>query len=117
AAWLRSLPTLMPVPEDQFQAEIQRRAAAVPDPEHRQAELEKSELAEMRLSRELCKQAGLEFQGFTGLLPNAQHNGRVGLGVSFMTDAGPHQCIGFDDRAILVNSETEEVVCEIETEE
>jgi hypothetical protein len=112
AEWLRNLPNLMCVSQDGFSLEVERRVPVGTDAARRKAEAKELEPPEMQCARALCEQAGLVFLGFIGMMPEDEHQGRRGIGVSFLTASGPYRSISLEDRAILINSFTDEIVLE-----
>jgi hypothetical protein len=114
AAWLRSLPKLHVLTRDEMEAEIQRRAAALPDMPQRLVAARAHEPRPVKLIRVLCATAGHELKTLTTGDPAHVHQGLTTLAWHFVTDQGRHLMIETDDRAMMLAiDDPGQVVCEI----
>jgi len=114
AAWLRSLPSLRVKTIDEIRAEVERRAAALPDREERKRAALENEPRYMKLMRALCLDAGHEFLNATAGDPTHQHNGKNVLAWHFITNKGHHYMVDADGRAIMFDGATRKPVTEID---
>lgn len=112
--WLRNLPELVVKTTEQMKAEVERRAAALPDREERVARALASEPRHMKLIRALCGQAGQDLSRVTAADPRHKHNGHPILAYHFITDAGHHYMVDVDGQAIMFTGDKHEKVVEIE---
>ena len=113
AARLRSLPGLQVKTINEMQAEVEHRAAALPDREERKRAALESEPRYIKLMRALSQKAGHEFSHATAGDPTRQHDGKAVLAWHFITDKGHHYMVDADDRAIMFDGTTKKPVTEI----
>jgi len=102
------------MPSDEIQAEVERRAAALPDREARAAEALANEPRYMKLIQALCKAAGHELDRVTAGDPAFEYNGQQMMSWHFLTDRGHFHMADIGDKALMFKGHTAEVVCEIE---
>jgi hypothetical protein len=114
AAWLRSLPNLRMMTAVEIEAEVARRAAALPDREQRVRAALENEPRYLKLIRALCGAAGHELARVTGGDPTHEHNGTRVLAWHFLTDKGHHYMVDADGKAVMFDGTTKEMVTEVE---
>jgi len=114
AAWLRKLPGLQVMNADQMRAEVERRAAALPDREERKRAALENEPRDMKLIRELVAQAGQKLVRVNAGDPNHQHNGERTVAWHFSTDNGHHYMIDADGQALMFDGTTKNLVAQID---
>lgn len=112
--WLRNLPELVVKSTEELKAEVERRAAELPDREERIARALAKEPRSRKLIRALCAQAGQDLSRVTAADPNHKHHGQAILAYHFITDVGHHYMVDVDGQAIMFNGDTHEKVVEIE---
>ena len=88
AAWLRGRPGLRVMTVPEMKAEVERRAAALPDREERKRAALAAEPRYMKLMRALALKAGQDFSFATAGDPTQEYNGKKVLAWHFMTDKG-----------------------------
>lgn len=115
--WLRSGPKLVVMTIAEMKAEVERRAAALPDREARIAEALANEPRYMKLIRALCAKADHKLTRVTAGDPTHKHKGRPILAWHFITDKGHHFMVDADGKAMMFNGKTREKVLEIEASE
>lgn len=115
--WLKGLPNLVVMTTDEMKAEVERRAAALPDREARAAKALANEPRYMKLIRALCKAAGHELDRVTAGDPTHKYNGRQMISWHFLTDQGHFHMVDIDSKALMFEGHSDEVVCEIEASE
>jgi hypothetical protein len=113
AAWLRSLPALQVRSREDIEAEVERRAAALPDRQERQRKALENEPRYMKLIRALSLKAGHAFVRATAGDPTHRHEGKQVLAWHFLTDKGHHYMIDVDGKAIMFDGTTRKPVTEI----
>jgi hypothetical protein len=114
AAWLRNHPQLHVLTHDEMEAEVQRRAAAIPDMPQRLATARELEPRPVKLIRVLCTIAGHELERIGTGDPTYVHQGQVTVAWHFLTDRGPHVMIEADGRAMMFSADDpDQLVCEI----
>ena len=114
AAWLRSHPELHVLTRDEMEAEVRRRAAAMPDMPQRLAAARECEPRPVKLIRVLCAMAGHELERISTGDPTYVHQGQVTVAWHFLTDQGPHVMIEADERAMMFAADDpDQLVCEI----
>jgi hypothetical protein len=112
--WLKDLPNLVVMTTDEIKAEVERRAAALPDREARAAQSLANEPRYMKLIRALCEAAGHELERVTAGDPAFEYNGQQMISWHFLTDKGHFHMADIDGKALMFKGHTDEVVCEIE---
>jgi Domain of unknown function (DUF4375) len=105
ARWLRAHPELVVCTEEELEAEIVRRAEAVPDREERIAQARASEPRYYKLVRALCAQTGQELDDLTAGSPET-YNGKSYLAWHFLTDQGHHYMIDTGELALMFNDDS-----------
>ena len=115
--WLRKLPELVVMPREQLQAEVERRAAALPDREERIARALANEPRYMKLIRALCEQAGQELSRVTAGDPTHEHEGQPIVAWHFLTNVGHFYMVDVDGKGIMFHGDTHETIVEIEAGE
>jgi len=113
AQWLRQLPELVVLPDDQLREELRRRVAAIPNREERIAAALAAEPRYMKLIRALCKTAGYQFDRVTAGDPTHTLNGQQVMAWHFLTGDGHFHMVEKDRKALMFRGHTDEVVCEI----
>ena len=114
ADWLRSHPKLHVLRRDEMDAEVQRRAAAIPDMAQRIAAAREQEPRPVKLIRVLCAIAGHELERITTGDPTHVYDGQTTLAWHFLTDEGPHLMVEADGRAMMFAADDPaQLVCEI----
>lgn len=114
AAWLRGLPDLVVLSIDQMRAEIDRRAAALPDLDERIATARANEPRYTKLIRALCEAAGQELSHVTAGDPGHEYQGQNTLAWHFISDRGHHYMVETEDAAIMFDGDTDAEVTRIE---
>jgi len=114
SAWLRSLSNLRVVTADEMRAEVERRAAALPDREERKRAALENEPRYMKLMRALSLKAGQVFSYATAGDPTHQYNGKRVLAWHFITDKGHHYMVDADGKAVMFDGATKKPVAEME---
>jgi len=113
AAWLRGLPTLQVQSSQDIKAEIERRAAALPDRQERQRQALENEPRYLKLMRALSLRAGQAFVRATAGDPTHRYNGEQVLAWHFLTDKGHHYMVDAGGKAIMFDGATGKPVAEI----
>ncbi|AIY02761.1 hypothetical protein ART_3162 [Arthrobacter sp. PAMC 25486] len=117
AVWLRSQPGLLILSEPELAAHIADRVAQIPDLEERQAEADREDTPEFELIiRELCDVSGHELVKITMGDPNHEYNGETVLAWHFITDKGEFIMLDGDEEAVMVDSQTQEIIASVEFE-
>lgn len=114
AAWLRGLPNLAALAQDEIDAEIAARVAAQPDRAARVAAALEAEPRYMKLIRALCAAAGQELDRITAGDPSHTYNGEQILAWHFLTNDGHHHMLDHQGRALMFQGDTTDIVAEIE---
>jgi len=114
SAWLRSLSNLRVVTADEMRAEVERRAAALPDREERKRAALENEPRYMKLMRALSLKAGQVFSYATAGDPTHQYNGKRVQAWHFITDKGHHYMVDADGKAVMFDGATKKPVAEME---
>lgn len=120
ANWLRSLPHLVVLSIEAMQAEVKRRAAALPDREARLAQALArlmqdfaNEPRYFKLILAVCLVAGHKFSHITAQDSTYKHNGQTAIAWHFITHQGKHYLIEADGKAMMFNTESHELLLEI----
>ena len=113
-AWLHKLPGLQVMNADQMRAEVERRAAALPDREERKRAALENEPRYMKLIRGLVARAGQKLVRVNAGDPNHQHNGKRTVAWHFSTDKGHHYMVDTDGQALMFDGTTENLVAQID---
>jgi hypothetical protein len=95
-------------------AEVERRAAALPDREERKRAALENEPRYMKLMRALSLKAGQKFAHATAGDPTHQHNGKRVWAWHFITDKGHYYMVDADGRAVMFDGATNKPVTEID---
>lgn len=103
ARWLRAHPGLVVATIDEMLAEVNRRAAAVPDRAARIARARASEPRDLQLIRRLCEEAGHELERRTAA-SLLSYEGEKRWGFFFRTDRGAHVMIDLGTKALMFPS-------------
>jgi hypothetical protein len=111
--WLNRLPHLVVMTTDEMKAEVERRAAALPDREARAAEALANEPRYMKLIRALCETAGHELDRVTGGDPTYEYNGQQMISWHFLTDKGHFHMVDVGGKALMFKGHSDELVCQI----
>ena len=109
AAWLKNLPDLCALNEEQLVGEIRRRMEAVPDREARKAAAKENLPPYVKYIDALCDQAGYELDRITAGDPT-----KDGIKWYFLTDKGLHYMLETDDHATMYEHETDTIVAQID---
>lgn len=117
ARWLRSLSNLITLDPEEMDAEVERRAAALPDREERIAAAAAAAPRFEKLIVALCEAAGHELDQITAGDPSFEWNGEPLIAWHFLTDKGHFYLVDADGIARMMHGETDESVCEIEAPE
>lgn len=112
--WLRSLPHLALKTTDEMKAEVERRAATLPDREARAARELENEPLFMKLIRALCAEAEHELVAVTAGDPTHEHSGHQTLAWHFITDQGHYYMVEADGKAMMFNGDTHEQIVAIQ---
>jgi hypothetical protein len=112
--WLKSLPDLIVMTEAEMKAEVERRAAALPDRQKRAADALAKEPRFKKLIRSLCRKAGHEFSHITAGDPTHAHDGKSVLAWHFITDKGHHYMVEVDGKAVMFNGDSHNKIAEID---
>jgi hypothetical protein len=112
--WLKSLPNLIVMTEAEMKAEVERRAAALPDRQERAADALAKEPRFKKLIRSLCRKAGQELSHVTAGDPTHKHNGKTVLAWHFITDKGHHYMVDVDGKAVMFNGDSHKRIAEID---
>ncbi|MCD9032428.1 DMP19 family protein [Luteimonas sp. Y-2-2-4F] len=113
AAWLRRLPHLAVLAPEQMEAEVERRAAALPDREAREAEARAGEPRYAKLIRALCAATGQTLDRVTAGDPAFAHAGQQTVAWHFLTDRGHFYMVDLGDRALMFDGGSNRLVHEI----
>ncbi|MGV3721283.1 MAG: DMP19 family protein [Actinomycetota bacterium] len=117
AAWLRSLPGLVALPEAELDAEAKRRGAALSDREARVAAALESEPRYMKLIRALCAATGHELSHITAGDPSHEYEGQRVVAWHFITDRGHHYMVEAGGKAIMFEGSARSRVAEVDAPE
>jgi len=113
--WLRNHPFLVLMEsEEAMREEARRRGAALPDRAQRIAKAAANEYRHIKLMRALCKEAGQEFDRWTGSDKKYDYEGDQVIAYYFLTDEGGHHMIELDGRAIMLRNDSKDEVCSID---
>ncbi|HEY1067858.1 MAG TPA: DUF4375 domain-containing protein [Pirellulales bacterium] len=114
AAWLRSLPNLVVLTDEEIIAMVEARGAALPDREARIAEAEANEPRYLTLIRALCEKAGHELEDITAADNNGFFEGEQTFAWHFITDKGHHHMVDVNGVGVMFVGDTQEEVCRVE---
>lgn len=114
SAWLKSLPHLVVMTIDEMEAEIERRAAELPDRDERAAEALADEPRFMKLIRALCAKAGLELLDVTAGDPTHEHAGQPVLAWHFITDQGHRYMVEAEGHATMFDGDSDTELLSLE---
>jgi Domain of unknown function (DUF4375) len=114
AVWLRGRPGLRTMTVPGLEAEVERRAAALPDREERKRAALAAEPRSMKLMRALASKAGQTFAFATAGDPTQDYNGKKLIAWHFMTDKGHFYMIDADGKAIMIDAGTNKPVAEMD---
>ena len=115
--WIKGHPSLVVMSAEELNAEVERRAATLPDREARIAEALADEPRFTKLIRALCVEAGHEFLRITAGNPNHEYNGQQVLGWHFLTNQGHFYMIDADGMAMMFDGESDKQIVSIEAPE
>jgi hypothetical protein len=90
ASWLKSLPHLKVLPQDDMADEVTRLSSALPDRSARIARARSQEPRYLKIIRALCEEAGQVLGGVTAGDPTHSHAGKTTTAWHFLTDRGHH---------------------------
>ncbi|MCB5273643.1 hypothetical protein BJG92_01167 [Arthrobacter sp. SO5] len=118
AAWLRGLPDLLVMAEEDLEQHIAERVSRIPNLAERQAEAAEDELMNAPefelIIRELCDVAGHTLVKITMGDPNYDRNGETALAWHFTTDQGEYLMVEDDDEAFMIHPDSKEIVAAVE---
>jgi Domain of unknown function (DUF4375) len=114
SAWLRTHPHLVVLSIAEMQAEVERRAATLPDRAARVAAALENEPRYMKLIRCLCADNGHTLDRITAGDPGHEHNGRQVLAWYFLTDRGHYYLLDLDGVARMHAADSHALVAQIE---
>ncbi|QDU36623.1 hypothetical protein Mal4_09100 [Maioricimonas rarisocia] len=117
ARWLRQLPHLVALEPEEMQAEVERRAAALPDREKRIAAALEAAPRFEKLIRALCDEAGHELDRITAGDPAFEWKGQPLVAWHFLTDKGHFYLVDADGKARMMHGDSDEQICEIDAPE
>lgn len=117
SAWLRAHPQLVVLSIPEMQAEVERRAAALPDRPARVAAALANEPRYMKLIRRLCAESGHALDRVTAGDPGHQHEGQQVLAWHFLTDRGHFYLLDLDGVARMHDADSHAVIAQIEAPE
>lgn len=112
--WLKSLPNLVAVSQEEMEAEVQRRAAALPDREQRIQEALDNAPRFEKIILALCEAQGHTLDRITAGDPAHEYEGENILAWHFLTDQGHHYMLEVNGKGMMFNGDTEECIREIE---
>ncbi|OAI56542.1 hypothetical protein AYO49_00625 [Verrucomicrobiaceae bacterium SCGC AG-212-N21] len=112
--WLRSLPHLTILSIEDMQAEIDRRAAAMPNREARVAEALASEPRFQKIIRALCARSGQKLSDITAGNPSHVYQGQRVLAWHFITDKGHHYMVETGGKALMFNDESDKPIADVD---
>lgn len=115
--WLRSLPHLVVMSEEQMEEEVKRRAAEIPDREEREAAAREQIPRYMKLIAALCKEAGHDLEDITAGDPTHTYQEQPVLAWHFLTDKGHYYMLDLETKALMFDDSSGELVTEIEASE
>jgi len=114
AGWIRTHPKLRVLTREQMDAEVRRRAAAVPDMPERLAAARALEPRPAKLIRVLCAVAGQELQQIVAGDPTHEHDGQTVIAWHFLTDRGHHFMVEDGGRAMMFTADAPgRPICEL----
>lgn len=111
--WLRSLPNLTVLTIPQMQAEVNRRAAAMPNREARLAAALAREPRYKKLIRKLSAKAGQNFKQITAGDPSHRYGDKPVIAWYFYTNKGLHYMLDVEGKALMFTSGKNQLVAEI----
>lgn len=114
SAWLRAHPQLVVLSIAEMQAEVERRAAALPDRHARIAAALENEPRYMKLIRRLCAASGHTLERVTAGDPSHAHNGGQVLAWHFLTDRGHFYLLDLDGIARMHDADSHALVVQTE---
>ncbi|MFG0333670.1 MAG: DUF4375 domain-containing protein [Maioricimonas sp. JB049] len=117
ARWLRQLPHLVALEPEEIAAEVERRAAALPDREERIAAALEAAPRFEKLIRALCTEAGHDLDRITAGDPAFEWNGQSLVAWHFLTDKGHFYLVDAGGTARMMDGDSDEQICEIEAPE
>jgi hypothetical protein len=112
AAYLRAAPGLRAMTSDEMRAEVERRAAALPDREARDRAALEHEPRSMKLMRALALKAGHTF-GFPAAGGMEDYNGKKVKAWHFITSKGHQYMIDEGGKAVMFDAGTGNAVVEV----
>jgi hypothetical protein len=112
--WLRKLPGLQVMNTNQMLAEVERRAAALPDREERNRAALENAPRYMKLIRALVAQAGQKLVRVNAGNLNHEYNGKRTVAWHFSTDKGHHYMVDSDGRALMFDGTTNSLVAQVD---
>lgn len=115
SAWLRQLPNLVVLDDQQIAALAKRRGRELPDQQDRIAKAREGEPTYMKAIRSLCEKAGHELDRVTAGDPTRVWRGRRMLAWHFLTDHGHYHMIDADGACIMFRGHSDEEVCRIDS--
>lgn len=118
AAWLRGLPDLLVLAQEDLELHIAERVSGIPNLAERQAEAAEEDLLNAPefelIIRELCDVAGHTLVKITMGDPNYDRNGGTALAWHFTTDQGEYLMVEDDNEAFMIHPESKEIVAAVE---
>ncbi|MET3952168.1 hypothetical protein [Arthrobacter sp. UYEF36] len=120
AAWLRSLPDLLVLNDEELDRHIAERVSRIPNLAERQAEAAEDDLLDTPefevIIRELCDVAGHTLLKITMGDPNYDHDGQTTLAWHFTTDQGEFLMLDDEHEAVMIHPDTQEILAAVEFE-
>ena len=120
AAWLRSLPDLLVLDDEELDRHIAERVSRIPNLAERQAEAAEEDLLDTPefevIIRELCDVAGHTLLKITMGDPNYDHDGQTTLAWHFTTDQGEFLMLDDEQEAVMIHPDTKEILAAVEFE-
>ncbi|MDZ4092210.1 MAG: hypothetical protein U1D68_13515 [Arthrobacter sp.] len=120
AAWLRSLPDLLVLDDEELDRHIAERVSRIPNLAERQAEAAEDDLLDTPefevIIRELCDVAGHTLLKITMGDPNYDHDGQTTLAWHFTTDQGEFLMLDDEQEAVMIHPDTKEILAAVEFE-
>lgn len=117
AAWLRGLPHLVVLSEEELRAEVRRRGEALPNRAERIAAARENEPRYMKLIRALCEQAGHALTAVTAGDPTHEHQGVRTVAWHFLTDQGHFYLVDTGAQALMFHGDTHELITRLDAPE
>ena len=115
--WLKALPVLEVLEDGDLEKRLQDIAEQLPDSAEREAEALAGEPWQLKLIRQLCANAELEFWHLSGVDQQHEIEGKPAEAWHFLTDKGHYCMVSHAGTASLFDVESQSLVAQVECAE